>query len=229
MFYPSGIKCVICGDELPSSSRYCICERCEPSYNVSYCERCGRAMKNMAHFCEDCKNEPRSFKLARAPLVYENDVVKLVYKLKYGGGKYLATVMAEFMADTYYESGFEADIICYVPMYPTAEKKRGYNQAKLLAESVSEIVGLPVENALAKVKDLPHLARMNRRERAEAIVGAYTVIDRSLVHGKNVLLIDDVFTTGATSDECARVLHSAHAGEIMVLSFATGRIRPELY
>ena len=183
----------------------------------------------MARFCEDCKNNPRSFKLARAPLVYENDVIKLVYKLKFGGGKYLADAMAEFMADTYYESGFEADCVCYVPMYPTAEKKRGYNQAKVLAEKVAGIIRLPVADAIAKVKDLPHLARMSRDERAEAIINAYAVSDRSLVHKKNVLLVDDVFTTGATSGECSRVLRSAHAGEIMVLTFATARIRQELY
>ena len=183
----------------------------------------------MARFCEDCKREARAFSFARAPLVYESDVVKLVYKLKYGGGKYLAAVMAEFMADAYYESGFSADCICYVPMYPTAEKKRGYNQAKELAEKVAAITDLPIADALVKVKDLTHLARMSREERAEAIVNAYAVSDRSLVHKKNVLLIDDVFTTGATSGECSRVLRSAHAGEIMVLTFATARIRQELY
>lgn len=229
LLYPSGIKCVICGDELSSSSRYAICDGCEPSYNVKYCERCGRAMKNAASFCEDCKNYPRTFDFARAPFVYEGNVKKPVYKFKYGGGKYLADVMCEFMADTYYESGFEADCVCYVPMYPTAELKRGYNQAKLLAYRLSELISVPVCDALVKVKDLTHLAKMSREERAEAIEKAFAVTDGSLVYGKNVLLVDDVFTTGSTSGDCSRALRGARCGKIMVLSFATARMKPELY
>ena len=102
----------------------------------------------MADYCDYCQNHKYAFDFARAPFVYENEVVNLVHKLKYGGGKYLAEVMAEFMADEYYESGFDADIVTFVPMHEKKKHKRGYNQAEEIARALSGILELPLVDVL---------------------------------------------------------------------------------
>lgn len=229
LFYPSGIKCVICGDDLPTENRYCVCKKCELTFNTKFCLRCGRAMKNMASYCDRCQNEEVAFDIARAPFVYEGEIKKLVYRLKYGGAKYLGKVLAEFMADTYFEAEFGADLITCVPLHPKRYKQRGYNQAREIAVAVSEIVSVPYADTLVRVKSTTNLARLNKAERAREIVDAYALAENVDVKGKNVVLIDDVFTTGATTGECCKALRKAKCGKIFVLTFATSKISVELY
>lgn len=229
MFYPSGIKCVVCGDDLPESTRYCVCERCKLDFNTKFCLKCGRAMKNMAEYCDDCQNHGFTFETARAPFVYENEVVGLIRRLKFGSGKYLSGIMAQFMTDVYVDSNFSADAAVFVPMLKRKQRARGYNQAEEIAKAFSGFTGIPVIDALERVKKTGNFARMNKRQRAEAIKDSIALKDDALIKDRNLVLIDDVFTTGATAEECSRVLKSAGCGKIFVLTFATSRIRIELY
>ena len=160
LFYPSGIKCVICGDDLPVKTRYCICNKCELAHNTKYCLHCGRAMKNMA----------------------------------------------DYMADAYIENGLSADLITFVPMPIKRQKTRGYNQGFVIAQKLSEILNIPCIETLRRIKETANLARMNRKERAEAISDSFGILSDCSVKDKNILLVDDVFTTGATTNECSRVL-----------------------
>ena len=229
MFYPSGIKCVICGDDLPKETRYCVCERCKLTFNTKFCVKCGRAMKNMADYCDFCQNEGFTFDMARAPFVYENEIVGLVRKLKFGAGKYLGEIMAQFMADVFYENNITADVITFVPLMKSRERKRGYNQSEVIASALKDILDIPLCNLLKRVKKTSTFARMGRRERAEAVKGAFALSGERSVKDLNILLIDDVFTTGSTAEECSRVLKEAGCGKISVLTFATSRIKIELY
>ncbi len=228
LVYPKGIKCVVCGDELPRTIRYCVCEKCELSFNTKFCSRCGRAMSNMASYCEVCKAHKHKFTMARAPFVYENEVVKLVHKLKFGGGKYLAEVMAEFMTDTYLENDMQADVVTFVPMHEKRRKQRGYNQAEEIANIVAKRLGLPVVELLNRVKDTSALAKMSKKERADAIIDAFEINGSPKIRNKRILLIDDVFTSGATTEECARILKSKRCSDIYILTFATSRVHVDL-
>ncbi len=163
------------------------------------------------------------------PFVYENDIITLVHKLKYGGEKYLAEIMAEFMADEYYENEFTADIITYVPMHAKKQHKRGYNQSKEIAVSLSNILNLPLVDTLERIKFTENLARLNKFERAKTIKNAIALNKDVNIVDRNILLIDDVFTTGSTCNECSKLLKKGKCGKIFVLTFATGRIHIELY
>ena len=231
IFFPSNLKCVVCGRELFADTRYFICEDCleKLSRNTKFCERCGRAMNNDARFCDDCKNNEYAFSVAYAPFIYEDEVRKIVHKFKYGNSKYIAKPIAEFLADLYYEHNFTADLITFVPMHKKAKRERGYNQAEEIAKNLGEILGLPTISTLNKVKNLPHLAKMKKGERAQAVLDAYELIDKAQIKGKKILLIDDVFTTGATANACSQKLNKAKPESITVLTFATAKITPELY
>ena len=231
IFFPPDLKCVVCGRELFDDTRYFICDDCLQTLerNTHYCERCGRSMNNDARFCDDCKNNERDFTMARAPFIYKDEARKIVHKLKYGNGKYIAQPIAEFLADLYYEQNLSADIITFVPMHKKPKRERGYNQAEEIAKELSYILNIPCIPTLNKVKNIPHLAKMNKSERAQAVLGVYELLDSKKIKGKKILLIDDVFTTGATSNACCARLKKAKVGDIAVLTFATAKITPELY
>jgi competence protein ComFC len=158
---------------------------------------------------------------ARASFVPDGDARKVVLKFKYGNGKFLAPIMARYMLETLLEMNITPELITFVPMSKKRQKERGYNQAKLLADEVGFLCGLSVVDVLDKVKDV-HTTNLSGEKRKEAAKDSVAIIKGARFNGQNILLIDDVFTTGATTRECARKLKSAGAGEVYVLTFATG-------
>jgi ComF family protein len=109
-----------------------------------------------------------------------------------------------------------------VPLHPEREKQRGFNQATVLARAVAEILGLRFdEHALARREHTGrHRAGMDARARAESVEDAFAVVQPRAVAGEHILLVDDVFTTGATASACARMLREASAEEVLVLTIA---------
>lgn len=227
ILFPSDIKCIFCDDELDEDSYYGNCRRCSLSWNTSFCLRCGRAMRNDADYCLECQNYTVNFDSARAPFVYESAVKRAVHRLKYGNCRYLAEYFARYMAQTYAESGFNCDVIVFVPMAKKRERQRGYNQARLIAEELSKLIGLPIADVLRRNRYTENLARMTRTEREKAVAGTMDYAGEPIV-GK-VLLVDDVLTTGFTASECSKLLKKNGAERVDVLTFATGRALVKLY
>ncbi|HSP61716.1 MAG TPA: phosphoribosyltransferase family protein, partial [Pyrinomonadaceae bacterium] len=115
-----------------------------------------------------------------------------------------------------------ADLIIAVPLHPGRERERGFNQAALLARELSRLSKLPLDehSVVRRVQTERHRAGMDSRARRESVAGAFTVRPAEAIAAKRVLLIDDVFTTGATVSACAAVLHAAGAEEVFVLTIA---------
>ena len=115
-----------------------------------------------------------------------------------------------------------ANVIVPVPLHPTRERERGFDQALVLARELARYSGLPLdEHALVRgVQTKMHRAGMDAKARRKSVAGAFTIRHRDLIAGKRVLLIDDVFTTGATVSACAAVLTEAGAEEVFVLTIA---------
>lgn len=227
MLYPRGIKCVICGKEFFEDNRYGICSGCLPKANVRFCHKCGRAIPTTANYCDDCASYGREFTQARAPFVYEGEAKELVYRLKYGGAQFLAKIMAQYLADEYYKSGWEIDFVTYVPMHIKREKLRGYNQAKLIAAALAEIINKPLVDTLTRTKYSNNFARLNRKERFKEAEESF--VANGKYKGKRILLVDDVFTTGATTGGCSKELNKSGAAEIYLLTFCTAKCNVELY
>lgn len=231
LFFPSGIKCIFCDGEIGKENRYCVCGNCSPDFNTQFCFLCGKAIANSSLYCDDCKEGRRYFfEQARAPFVFGGSVKSVVHRLKYGNGRFLAKYMAEYMADVYFESGWKADMVTFVPMSKKRRKSRGYNQAELIAEEIAAIIEKPCESLLKREKETANLAKLSRIERAETIKNSIApILSGVSAAGKNVLLIDDVMTTSATANECARALKSLNSDKVFVLTFATARVKPLLY
>lgn len=166
--------------------------------------------------------------MARAPFVYCDNVKLLIHRLKYGNCKYLAKELSVYLADTYYEHSLMSDIITFVPMFHKKQRKRGYNQAEELAKSLGKIVGCEVKQLLVKTHETKSNARQNAREREKSVAGTIELFKDeknvpAVIEDKRILLVDDVFTTGATARECAKVLMKAKASQVNILTLATAK------
>ena len=137
---------------------------------------------------------------------------------------YLAQTLGALMADEFLKDNMEADIIVYVPMTEAEEKKRGFNQSELLAEEVGKRLNIAVLPALIKIKETKAQKELGGKERAQNLEGAFACVFEQ-VNNRKILLIDDIFTTGATANECAKVLLKAKAREVNVLTAAVAKLK----
>jgi ComF family protein len=224
--YPSDITCFLCGAEL-KDNKYGLCDKCEKEvkWNDKVCQKCGSPLKTEANYCIHCQNGKRTFDLARAPLIYSDKVALAVQELKYNNKKYLAKHFAKIIEIEYkslLNRGIKIDLIMYVPLYTKRQKKRGYNQSELLSNELSKLIGISVShNNLIRIKDTITQTNLSFKERQKNLESAFEIKDKKEVKDKNILLIDDVLTTGATADNCAKILKKAKAKGVYVLTFAT--------
>lgn len=171
--------------------------------------------------CGGCLREPPSFRRARAVFRYDDHGKHLILRFKHGDrldmaptfGRWLARAGAELLAD--------ADVVVPVPLHWTRLFSRRYNQAALLALAVAKQGQVPaIPDALRRRRRTPSQGTLGRTQRQRNVRKAFAVHDERLVAGRSVLLVDDVLTTGATVGECTRVLLSAGATAVDVLTLA---------
>ncbi len=222
LLYPSNITCDICGAELIADTRYNLCAECISGMSFVFghhCLNCGVIISSEADYCLRCKREQFLFDKNRSPVLYDGNAKKIVLGLKFGKKKYLANIMATMMVDAYIGDNMSAEIIVPVPMSKEERKRRGFNQAELIANIIGEKLNLPVLPALLKTKNTSEQKQLTRQERAENLKGAFEC-NVSEVKGRKILLVDDVLTTGQTADSCTKTLLRARAKSVDVLTFA---------
>lgn len=225
LVFPRHIKCIFCGDELNSTDTCDTCLKCYqnlPRLDHS-CLRCGGPIEeNNDGVCFNCKANNFSFHSARSAFPYVDQVVGVVHKFKFGRGKYLAEAMAGYMSDVFSTWNISVDIVTSVPLHNNREKIRGYNQSKLLAEHIADKFNLKYVDTVEKIVDNTAQATLDFKSRRENVKNVYKGISeaKSEIKDKNVLLIDDIYTTGATSNAVGNILKSMHAKEVFVLTFA---------
>ncbi len=167
----------------------------------------------------ECKARVPLFKKAVSPLVYEGGSTVLIAKFKNGEG-YLKEYFADLIAKKLTEFN-ELNCITFVPMTKDAVRARGYNQAELLAKAVSKRLDLPLVSAVVKQKNTEAQKTLSRKEREQNLKGCFKVEKRPDIKGKNILLIDDVLTTGATADAVCKKLLDAGAERVFLATVAS--------
>ena len=228
MLYPENLTCDLCGEELRVESRYNVCAKCMeklPFIDGDICLNCGVAIDNEAQYCDRCQNNPSLFKINRSPLIYDGLARDMIHSLKFGGKKYLVKTIGAMMADTFLKYRMEGEIIVPVPMTKSDEKKRGFNQAELLAYEVGARLNIPVLPALSKTRETSVQKELTGKDRAGNLTKAFEVIYPQ-VKDRKILLIDDIFTTGATAGECANTLLKAKCKEVSVLTACITKLKP---
>lgn len=219
-------RCPVCDKPVDKMGRY-ICRKCRKK--VQYvksplCLKCGKSVKDETQeFCEDCRNFNHIFDRGRA--LYEYDSMKeAIYRFKYRGRKEYADFFGKELAEKLGEEikGFKADAIVPVPLHKEREKKRGYNQAALVARSLGKELHIPVNEKLIYRKKAT-LAQKNLKgkERQNNLKNAFK-IGQNDVKLKTIIVVDDIYTTGATMDEVSMCLKNAGIQKVYCISLAVG-------
>ncbi len=194
-----------------------------------FCFLCGEPFQgelNEESICSNCRNRRWYLKCARAPYRAEGPVRELIHRFKYDQQFHHLRKLSSWLIEGYErfyrdsEEGYDA--LVPVPLYPVRRRERGFNQAEELAGVLGKHAGLPVWKALERIRATDTQANLRRSERLRNQAGAYALKRGFDVAGARLLIIDDVFTTGATINACAQVLHKAGARRIDALTVARG-------
>ncbi len=225
LFGDARYRCMLCGAEV--FDNYAICSSCArlmPYNNGKTCLRCGSSLDGQELYCINCSHGNNNIDKAYSVYIYQDSVPKIIHKVKFGKSADLTLPMAYMLADKAKSANIQYDVVCNVPMTSLATKIRGYNQSQLLAKYFCDIMDRQYCDALVKLKNTTPQEQLSRSVRRTNVVGAFAA-DKTMVSGKTVLLIDDVMTTGATLDNCAKALKKAGASMVYCLCVASGKIR----
>ena len=214
--------CNCCGKEIFSDGYFCeSCEKSFPFNNGKVCNHCGRQVYNETEYCLSCKNTYTEVDRARSVFNYAPPVSDLIKKFKFNNKRYLAEIFAKYLKTEYDKNGFNAELIVFPPMTDRAKRKRGFNQTELLARYLSEQTGVPYADNFVKVKETDNQVNLTRELRLKNLIGAYKIVDKKKVKDKTVLILDDVMTTGATTEALAKLLKKAGARKVLALTVAS--------
>jgi ComF family protein len=156
----------------------------------------------------------------RAAFAYEGAARAAVLTLKFRSGRYLVPLMGELLCAELERRPIESDLVVPVPLAPGRERRRGFNQATLLAERVALALGMPVIADVLKREERSPQSTLSAARRLQNLEGAFSCARPALVQNRRVVLIDDVVTTGATVSACADTLAASGARRISVIAFA---------
>ena len=189
------------------------CRRLLKSNKERLCPRCRERFETLP--VGGYRRELEGIRLTAAPFAYEGAVRESLHRYKFGGVTAYARTYAEFIGKCIDENEISCDIITWVPLSRRRLRKRGYDQARLIAEELSEYLHLPAEKLLEKRVDTkPQSGTGSAEKRRANAAGVYACPQPDKIRGKRILLVDDIVTTGATLCECAKMLRAAGAAEI---------------
>ena len=197
IIYPYDNKCIICGVE------------------------------GFLGICSKCKSEIKRVHQQEEIMAYGyygGVLKKLILNLKYHKSFIAGKVLADLLCQIIIEKKLSIDCICYVPISKDSLKKRGFNQCSVLAKNISSILDIPVIDCLVKVKETKEQKLLGKEERMKNILDAFEIKNKEKLFNKNILLIDDVYTTGATINECKKNIEKCNINKIYLLTIAKSNI-----
>lgn len=250
-FFP--LKCQACGfflepkdfDSLSASEKRLysgcgledvLCHKCSTDLNSPaspMCSICGRSLESgiSDRKCGNCITDPPSYDSVRSVFFYEGSARKIVHSMKYRNVIRLACFMGATICENMTSCFLPRDVIIVpVPLHPKKLRKRGYNQASLIAGSINlacQDSGYKTHefknDILERIVDTRSQAGLHKKERQANVKNAFRVKTEEKIYGRHVVLVDDVFTTGATVSACAKALKKAGASRVSVFTFARVR------
>ncbi|WP_352418277.1 ComF family protein [Proteiniborus sp.] len=231
LLFPEEGICFICDKYDEDVKEDHICSDCKDKLlfiNENRCPTCGKpnCEGNALDRCSYCANKTFYFTKAFSPLEFTGIIRKTIYKYKYESKPYIYKSFGELMLRTLERENVkdDIDIIVPVPLHRSRKAERGYNQSELLAKYLSSKLDIPMDTRnLKRIKSTKVQNKLGRTERHLNVKDAFKVKDMSFFKSKKILLVDDIFTTGATVNECSRVLMESGAREVLVITIATGR------
>ena len=189
--------------------------------------------KDETDLCRECRVDMPEYRYGKKKVqhvsdltalwMYEGTVRKSLHRYKFGRARHYASAYGRLLAMRIRRDLPQFDVITWVPVSKQRLRQRGYDQVELLANAVSPELDIPAEKLLDKFRDnRANSGLKTPAERRANVLGVYRAVDPGRIRGKRVLLLDDIVTTGATASECARILLTAGAEEVLFAAVAAG-------
>lgn len=205
LVYPN--VCLICGKKIAENKTYA-CEKCNDILKYN--------MKRQSKFYIN-----KHFEKVISCFEYEGVIRNKILEFKFRNKPYLGNSFAKIMAESLAKIKNEFDLIIPVPMHYKRYFKRGYNQSSILAKQIAKLLNKKcVTHVLRKVKNVVPQSTLNSTLRKTNVLNTYQIFNDSKILGKRILLIDDIYTTGATADECAKILKTHGVKSVIVATIA---------
>jgi ComF family protein len=216
LFYPA--TCVVCAANVERSQYLCDgCSERAPRVVAPFCSKCSEPFPGaitQTFSCANCEHRTLHFECAAAAYRSRGLVRQVLHQFKYGKERHLRHPIGQWLRESLDDPrlrGRHFDLIVPVPLHPARERERGFNQAALLAERLAASAAIRLRPVLQRIRYTTTQTAHDRAERMQNLHGAFRLRKNEDVRQLNVLLIDDVLTTGSTLSECARVLRAAGA------------------
>jgi ComF family protein len=228
-FYPE--VCQLCGAARAAPAEGFVCAGCRGKVRFiepPFCDCCGRPYEGALttrFICAHCRESPPRFRFARAAVAARDPVLEVIHHYKYHRAlwfePFLASLLLQRAAPGLAQAGW--DMIVPVPLHPVKEREREFNQAERLARRLSQATGISLNTRVVR-RILPTRTQtqLNREERERNVRNAFALRRRAALDGEKIVLLDDVMTTGATTNSCAKVLLAGGASEVCVWTVARG-------
>jgi ComF family protein len=227
LLYPP--RCGCCGNPVAAHFAARVCDSCLSQINVlrsPLCLKCGVGLSpdggSEDRYCRSCLKRPPVFDSARSLFDYQGPVRDLLHRLKYTSHSGAASTLGSLIEKTTVPAESRLfEVIVPVPLNRSRLRKRGLNQALVLAKTIFSGEQEKIEpTMLIRVKNTIAQTRLSGRERRKNLRGAFAIKPGATAAGRRICLVDDIFTTGATVEECAKVLRGAGAARVDVLTLA---------
>jgi predicted amidophosphoribosyltransferase len=251
LLFPTDIYCAACGNYIDGTRPYALCDVCvrEIAWHTgATCAVCGKALAphRRGGVCRDCREWGRSFDAGISCCAYTGRARDLVRAMKYKDSAWIAAKLADVMYDRWRQlAQADPSVVIPVPMTEAKRRTRGYDQAEVIARRLARLIGAPFANDILKRKrDTTVMSALGMAERRANMADAFEVDPYAAARGEeqastrapapeqkqtadgtllaDVLLIDDVFTTGSTADACASTLKEAGVKRVTLFTFAAG-------
>lgn len=229
LIYPR--YCLLCRNKIVAGKiEDLVCTFCLKAIRLNtppFCQKCGRQIKGKyltRNICKNCRHTYYYFDRAWASCSYEGSVKEMIHNFKYKDKIHLKKPLSRLIVDfiKLYSLPVEhCDYIAPIPLSPSRLREREFNQAEILAEGLSEYFEVNIlRDNLSRIRNTASQTGLDKEKRLMNIEGAFKLKNPEAVKGKNILLIDDVLTTGVTASEAAKTLKEAQAGVVFVLAVA---------
>lgn len=228
--YPENISCILCNKPIKKINTYSLCKDCfkELNFIQDGCIKCGKPIiyhsleKLDICGCSYCFNKSFYFDKAISCIEYSDISKSMILGFKYKNKTYMAKYISNIMKEKLDLENIKFDYITFVPLHKKRMRKRGFNQSEKIAKELGKMIDIPILDCIYRKSNTNRLYNLNRKERKIELKNAFLVKENiNYANGKNILLIDDIFTTGSTVNEISKLLKLNNVNKIFVMTLLT--------
>lgn len=229
--YPDNISCILCDKPINKSNTYSMCKDCfnEMNFIIDGCVKCGKPIINHSlekqdiSGCSYCFNKSFYFDKAISCIEYTEISKKIIFKFKYKNSTYISKYVAKIMKEKLELENIKFEYILYVPLHKKRQRKRGFNQSQKIAKDLSKLLEIPVLDKIQRITHTKKLFRLSKVDRYKELKNTFIIKDKEQeLKNKNILLVDDILTTGSTVNEISKILKLNGVNKVFVITLLTG-------